>query len=187
MAEHNMSGKGVGTKKMGTKKASFYLGEDDDDDDTEVEETREEEEDDEEDEDEEEVEEEDMWEGVEPLELGGFMTPLLKNAFPSAPTDTFARDLAVGHVVLFRDRACEIVGKTNTLAQSGPLASRHTIALDLIELFDKEALTPFVVKAKDKLALVKSARVRYTVVCVPPNPPSSCSLSTHSSALHLLG
>lgn len=110
--------------------------------------------------------EEDTWEEPEePLELGGFLTRVHKKAhFITTPTNTPARDLSVGQVILFGDRPREIVGKTASLAPSGPLASRHKIALELIELFDKEALTPVVVKAKEEFDLVPFARVRYTVL-----------------------
>lgn len=108
-----------------------------------------------------------------PLELGGFLLPMSHHP-PPPPTDTHARDLNPGDTILYAGRPCEIVTRTNTLAQKGPLASRHQVSLDLIELFDKEELKlldegelkpAFVSKATEKLQRVRVERVRYTAVC----------------------
>lgn len=122
---------------------------------------------------EEDIEEEDL---EQPLELGGFLTPVNFDPTIETPTDVPATDLAPGHVILFDNSPFEIIGKTASLAQSGPLNSRHKIYLQLIDLFTKQPKTDtLAVNAREHLKLVKPTRVRYTLVCTlcyPRHSPS---------------
>ena len=126
----------------------------------------------------------------EPLELGGFLTPQEGQPTIEAPTEIPARDLKTGQAILFEGRPYKLVGRTDSLASSGPLAARHKIALELVDLFSKEALgRPLDVRATEKLQLISTARSRYTVVCmlfpsflpsflpsnlIPPSTPCVC-------------
>ena len=115
----------------------------------------------------EDVEEEED-ESKKPLEIGGFLTPV-NNTQPTIdpPKEVLARDLSAGHAILLADgRPCEVLCRTDTRAQQGPLASRHKIVLELVELFDRGTLDPLVVKATEKLKRVDVKRVKYTVVCL---------------------
>lgn len=116
---------------------------------------------------EEEDEDEEEDESQYPLELGGFLTPVNKTQPPIAPPkEVMARDLSAGQAILLPDggRPVEIVSRTDTRAQQGPLASRHKISFELYDLWDRETLDPLVVKATEKLRQVHFERVRYEVV-----------------------
>ena len=138
-----------------------------------------------------------------PLEIGGFLTFVpnyqyhqrssSSSSSPSSstidyntsqsPTTTttteiLARDTELGQSILFESRPCEIVGRTDSRAPSGAVASRHKVALGLVELFDKEAVgvglgPALVVKATERLERVEVRRDRWCLVC---GYPSFCFL-----------
>lgn len=140
-----------------------------------------------------------------PLELGGFLTFVpnyqyherssssSSSSSPSSSTDDYntphsptttttteilARDTELGQGILFESRPCEIVGRKDSRAPSGAVASRHKVALELVELFDKEAVgagvgPALVVKATERLERVEVRRERWCLVC---GYPSFCFL-----------
>lgn len=134
-----------------------------------------------------------------PLEIGGFLTLVPNYQYhqrssssssspssstndyntPQSPTTTttteiLARDTELGQSILFESRPCEIVGRTDSRAPSGAVASRHKVALELVELFDKEAVgvgvgPALVVKATERLERVGVRRERWCLVCGYPS------------------
>lgn len=120
--------------------------------------------------DSEEEEEDDDDESKKPLEIGGFLTPLDEKAQPpiDPPKETLARDLSPGKAIIASDGSpCEISARTDTRALQGPLASRHQIALELIDLWDRDKLERLVVKATEKMREVAVRRGMYEVVGLP--------------------
>lgn len=107
-------------------------------------------------------------ESNKPLEIGGFLTPLdNKTQSPIDPAkEVLARDLSPGNAILLTPdgRPCEIAARTDTRALQGPLASRHQIALELIDLWDKETVERAVVKATEKMRRVVVERRSWEVV-----------------------
>ena len=135
----------------------------------EEEEEEQEEEQEEQEEEEEEVKEEEDDEMTDPLDIGGFLTPV--NPQPiDPPTLVHARDLTVGQAILINNQPFDIISRSDSRAQSGALASRHKVTLKLVELFDKGPREPLVVKATEEMKRVHVARVRYNVVCMLPQP-----------------
>ena len=66
------------------------------------------------------------------------------------------------------------MGRTDSRAPSGAVASRHKVALELVELFDKEAVgvgvgPALVVKATERLERVGVRRERWCLVCGYPS------------------
>ena len=107
-------------------------------------------------------------EGEQPLEIGDFLTPLHRPAV--APTvETYALDLTVGQTILHQGQPVEIIRREHTLANTGPLNSRHKVRLEVVALFDKERVGPLVLKGKEKMEkVVDVKRRRWCFVCCSP-------------------
>ncbi len=121
----------------------------------------------------------------EPLEIGGFITPLKSPTITAALPDTPAQDLAVGHAISHDGRNCEIISRTPILLQSGPIAARQQVRFELVELFELEGerLKPLVVRTTEMLRRVRVQRVRYTVVCLLFCFDKYTSTHTHTLSL----
>ena len=104
----------------------------------------------------------------EPLEIGGFITPVKPPTISGPLPETPAQELAVGQAISYEGRHCEIISRTPILLQSGPIAARQQIKFELVELFEFEGerLEPLVVRRTEKIRRVRFQRVRYTVVCL---------------------
>ena len=124
----------------------------------------------------------------QPLEIGGYLTPLSKDhPAPPPSIQTLARDLIAGQTFLYQGRPVEIISRTHTLAQTGTLASRHKVHLEVVDLFDKERVGggPLVFRAKDPVERVQGVeRARWCFVCYFVSP--SFPHPRHTPCLHSL-
>lgn len=104
----------------------------------------------------------------EPLEIGGFITPVKPPTITAPLPEAPAQELAVGQAISYDGRNCEIISRTPILLSSGPIAGRRQIKFELVELFESEGerLKPLVVRTTEKFRRVRFQRVRYTVVCL---------------------